>query len=62
MDRLGPQADEIYAELVAAHEGLTAEESAALNARLILILMNQVGDIQTLREVLKAAKSGNAAG
>ena len=49
-------ADDAYAALIAAHEGLTREESDALNARLILILMNQIGDVQVIREALEAAK------
>jgi hypothetical protein len=49
-------ADDAYAALIDAHEGLTREESDALNARLILILMNQIGDVQVIREALEAAK------
>ncbi|WP_319824831.1 DUF2783 domain-containing protein [Thalassovita sp.] len=45
------KADDFYAELLATHEGLTKAESDALNARLILILANHIGD----REVLSAA-------
>lgn len=36
--------DGFYDELLAAHAGLSKEESAALNARLILVLSNQIGD------------------
>ncbi len=51
--------DGFYEALIRAHERLTPEESAALNARLILILANQIGDADTLREALDAArKSG----
>jgi hypothetical protein len=49
-------ADDAYAALIEAHEGLTKEDSDALNARLILILMNQIGDVQVIREALEAAK------
>ncbi|WP_210730445.1 DUF2783 domain-containing protein [Roseicyclus persicicus] len=48
--------DDAYAALIEAHEGLTREESEALNARLILILMNQVGDLHVIREALAAAR------
>lgn len=48
-------ADDFYAALLAAHEGLSADESAAFNARLILILANHVGDGATLREALALA-------
>jgi hypothetical protein len=36
--------DETYARLIAAHDGLNDGASAALNARLILILINHIGD------------------
>lgn len=48
--------DDFYAELLAAHEGLGKEESDALNARLILILANHVGDRAILREALSTAR------
>ncbi|MGZ2258853.1 DUF2783 domain-containing protein [Roseobacter sp. A03A-229] len=48
--------DGFYDALLQAHEGLTAEESAAFNARLILILANQVGDEEILRAALEAAQ------
>jgi len=38
------------------HRGLSKEESDALNARLVLILSNHIGDRATLREALTAAK------
>ncbi|MEM1077941.1 MAG: DUF2783 domain-containing protein [Pseudomonadota bacterium] len=52
-----PEHDTFYAELLAAHRGLTEAESHALNARLVLILANHVGDIEALREALTLAKS-----
>ncbi len=54
-----PRADDTYADLLAAHEGLSKAASDALNARLILILMNHVGDQAIIREALKAAKLEN---
>ena len=48
-----------YSELLAVHDGLSPEASAALNARLILILANQLGDRATLSAALQeAARSG----
>ncbi|WP_037546282.1 DUF2783 domain-containing protein [Stappia stellulata] len=47
--------DGFYAELLAAHEGLSREDSEALNARLVLILANHVGDRDTIRAALEAA-------
>jgi hypothetical protein len=48
--------DDFYAELLALHEGRSKEESDAINARLILILANHIGDRDVLREALDAAK------
>ena len=50
--------DETYARLIAAHEGLSETESHALNARLVLILMNHLGDEKLLAEALGAAVKG----
>jgi hypothetical protein len=52
---LGRDADDLYAELVAAHEGLSEPESAALDARLILILLNHIGDAAVIRAAIAAA-------
>lgn len=51
-----PDPDGFYDELLAAHEGLSKEQSDALNARLILVLANHIGDRQVLRAALDAAK------
>lgn len=48
--------DDFYAALIAAHEGLAKEESDALNARLILILANHIGDREVLSQALAAAR------
>jgi len=50
-------ADDFYANLLAAHEGLTKAQSDALNARLILILANHIGDRAALEAAIDAAKS-----
>ncbi len=50
-----PAADDFYAELLAAHEGLSKAESDAFNARLLLILANHIGDPAVLRAALAAA-------
>lgn len=47
--------DDFYADLIDAHEGLSKEDSDALNARLILVLANQIGDNATLKAALDAA-------
>jgi hypothetical protein len=41
--------------IVEAHRGLTDEESADLNARLVLILANHAGDVSVLRQALDLA-------
>ena len=50
--------DDSYAALLAAHEGLSKEQSDALNARLILILANQIGDPEILKQALVCARTG----
>ena len=55
-DRLGAHGDEFYAALMAAHEGLSFEESAALNARLVLVLANEVANIDALEAAIEAAR------
>lgn len=50
-------ADAFYEQLLDAHAGLEREESELLNARLILLLANQVGDAQVLGECVVAAKT-----
>lgn len=47
--------DDFYAALLATHDGLTRAESEALNARLILILANHIGDHAVLSQALHAA-------
>ena len=47
--------DDFYADLLAAHDGLDKAESDALNARLILLMANQVGDRVTLKRLLEEA-------
>jgi len=51
-----PNADDFYAELLAAHDGLTKSESDAFNARLILLLANHIGDRSVLSEALCLAR------
>jgi anthranilate phosphoribosyltransferase len=50
------QPDDFYQALIDAHAGLSEQQSAALNARLILLLANQVGDLDTLRAAIAAAR------
>ncbi len=48
--------DAFYAALIAAHEGLDEEQSAALNARLVFLLAAQVGDTAVLQGCIRAAR------
>lgn len=49
-------ADGFYEQLLDSHEGLTPEQSQLLNARLILLLANQVGNAKVLEACLAAAR------
>lgn len=53
--------DEFYAAVVALHDGLDVTESLRLNARIILLLANQIGDARVLEEVLAHARRGGRA-
>ncbi len=48
--------DDFYELLIGAHRDLSDEQSELLNARLILLLANQVGDAQVLKDCIAAAK------
>ena len=50
--------DDFYEMLIGAHRELTDEQSELLNARLILLLANHIGDLATLREALAVAREG----
>lgn len=52
--------DDFYEALIEAHRGLTLEQSARVNARLILLLANQIGDPDILRAALAKARAGVA--
>ena len=48
--------DGFYEALIKAHEGLSADDSAALNARLVFLLANQIGDQAILEQCVAAAR------
>jgi hypothetical protein len=52
--------DGFYDELIAAHQGLSKQDSDALNARLILVLANHIGSREVLRSALETAASREA--
>ena len=48
--------DDFYEALIDNHRDLSAEQSHAMNARLVLLLANHIGDGAVLREALSAAR------
>jgi hypothetical protein len=48
--------DEFYAALIDAHLGLTLEQSHQMNAKLVLLLANHVGDLDVLKDAMHRAK------
>jgi Protein of unknown function (DUF2783) len=50
--------DEFYDALIAAHRDLTEAQSAEVNAKLILLLANHIGDLDVIREALAVAREG----
>lgn len=48
--------DDFYEMLIDTHRDLTDEQSNMLNAKLILLLANHIGDMDVLAEALKAAR------
>ena len=49
--------DGFYAKLIELHEGLSPEQSQKVNAKMILMLANHIGDQEVLEEVLSYLKS-----
>jgi hypothetical protein len=49
--------DDFYEALIDTHRDLSAEQSHALNARLVLLLANHIGTTAVLGEALKAARA-----
>lgn len=56
-DGFAGRGDDFYAALLEAHEGLSDADSAALNSRLILLLANHIGDVDVIRQALRAARA-----
>jgi len=53
--------DDFYQLLIDTHRDLSESQSAMLNAKLILILANHIGDISVLREAMQVARDSTAA-
>jgi Protein of unknown function (DUF2783) len=48
--------DDFYHDLIDMHRDLSARQSALVNAKLILLLANHIGDLAVLREAMRAAR------
>jgi hypothetical protein len=48
--------DDFYQDLIDLHRELSDQQSALVNAKLILLLANHIGDAATLRAALAAAR------
>jgi len=52
-----PDPDAFYELLIDSHQDLDDEQSKMLNAQLILLLSNHIGDLAVLREAVNIARS-----
>lgn len=50
--------DDFYEALIDTHNGLSDEQSALVNAKLVLLLANHIGDLNVLRQAMQLARSG----
>jgi hypothetical protein len=53
--------DGLYAALMEAHRGLDDDASRRLDARLVLLLANHIGDMAVLREAIALAREADQA-
>jgi len=53
-----PAPDDFYQDLIALHRDLSESESALVNAKMILLLANHIGDRDVLAEAMAAAREG----
>ncbi|MBV9078802.1 MAG: DUF2783 domain-containing protein [Methylobacteriaceae bacterium] len=59
-DGLRGRGDDVYEALLAAHHGLDDRSSAALNARLILLLANELDDPDRVLAAIELARRAGA--
>lgn len=52
-----PAPDSFYQSLIDAHQDLSDEQSREMNAALILVLANHIGDLSVLQEALAVARN-----
>jgi len=50
--------DDFYEALIDTHRDLNAEQSSMVNAKLVLLLANHIGDMEVLKEALALARKG----
>ena len=50
--------DDFYEALIDTHRDLSDEQSSLVNAKLVLLLSNHIGDLSVLREAMKIARQG----
>ncbi len=48
--------DAFYERLISAHRDLSTNESNAMNAALVLLLSNHIGDLDVISEALEEAR------
>lgn len=53
-------ADEFYEKLIDTHRDLSDAQSADVNAKLVLLLANHIGDMEVLEEAMRIARDGHA--
>jgi len=49
--------DDFYEALIDTHRNLSDEQSQLVNAKLILLLANHIGDMHVLREAMQLARA-----
>ena len=49
--------DDFYEELIGIHQGLSDDDSLKLNAKLVLVLANHIGERTILTEALQCVKN-----
>ena len=54
---LGTQSDSLFNELLDAHQGLSSDQSNQMNAAMILLLINHIGDPVVIRESIARARA-----
>ena len=57
-DGFGGRGDEFYERLIALHHGLSDADSGAVNARLVVLLANHIGDLDVVAQAFSAARAG----